>query len=431
MTLASVEYVHHPDAPPLFPPLAARAGDLIFTGGQMAIHPVDGVPPTIKGLPGYPWHGSDIERQLGYLYGNLDQTLGQLSSSLHRTMKINSYHINPPDIDMALRVRKKWFDAETPPPSTLVLARELPMHGPTVLIDMITLADNAELDRRAVTMVKTEQLPQVSIFGWTTFLRALRGGGFVFTAGRTPTTARGVLPEIMPHPEFPYRYHQIRLQAEVVLNELRDILADAGCSLADVVRAEVHLPDMSDLAELDAVWGRFFPEDPPARVIVPLPLASPPYRLEVELIAVDPQGPYHKETVTTSDVSERLGNEPQAVRAGPYLFLSGQLATDFKCGVPPEAQPDPNFPFHSSKIKHQVEYIFGTVDRLCKAAGTSIENLVRRRVHYVDLNDLAEAENIWAERLGDRLPPTTSFRIEGSLPVPGCLVQYDLIAFIQ
>ena len=71
------------------------------------------------------------------------------------------------------------------------------------------------------------------------------------------------------------------------------------------------------------------------------------------------------------------------------------------------------------------------MDRLCKAAGTSIENLVRRRVHYVDLNDLAEAENIWAERLGDRLPPTTSFRIEGSLPVPGCLVQYDLIAFIQ
>ena len=115
----------------------------------MANHPIDGVPLTIKGLPGYPWHGSDIERQLGYLYGNLDQTLGQLSSSLHRTMKINSYHINPPDIDMALRVRKKWFDAETPPPSTLVLARELPMHGPTVLIDMITLADNAELDRKA------------------------------------------------------------------------------------------------------------------------------------------------------------------------------------------------------------------------------------------------------------------------------------------
>ena len=426
-----IQYARHPDAPPGMPPAAARAGDLIFVGGQMAAHPVRGVPDETKLLPGYPWHGSAIEKQLTYLYGNLDATLQKLGSSLRHTLKINSYHTNPPDIDMALRVRKEWFGAQEPPPSTLVLAPELPICGPTVLIDMINLAADARLGRERVKITKTPPIGHVAAFGWAAYLHGVRGGGFVCTQGKVANDQRGPIPEILAHPVFPYRYHQIRVQTEYALATLKDILEDAGCRPEDVVRAEVHLANMADLATLDEIWREFFPKAPPARVVVPLPLAAPSYAVEIEFIAVDPKGPYRKKIIETPEAPRPLGHESQAVMAGPYLFLSGQLATNFKDGMAPEARPNPNFPFHFSPVRLQVDYIYRNVEAICRAAGTSIQNLLKRRVHHLDLKEMAEAEELWQKRLGDRLPPTSTFRVNGPLPVPGCTIQYDLIAFVS
>jgi enamine deaminase RidA (YjgF/YER057c/UK114 family) len=145
---------------------------------------------------------------------------------------------------------------------------------------------------------------------------------------------------------------------------------------------------------------------------------------------VDPNGPYRKETVSTSNAPDPLGCQPQAVKAGPFLFLSAQMATDYKNGLAPEARADANFPYYGSSIKKQVEYILKNVEAICQAAGTSAENLVRRRAIHSDLNELAEAEEVWREALGDRLPPTTIFATTEQPVVPGCTVEYDLIAFI-
>jgi len=62
-------------------PLLVRAGDFIFVGGQTAAHPVHGLPEEAKLLPRMPWHGSSIQKQLDYLYGNLDGLLKKVGSS--------------------------------------------------------------------------------------------------------------------------------------------------------------------------------------------------------------------------------------------------------------------------------------------------------------------------------------------------------------
>lgn len=427
-SVIEIRYVRHPEAPAGSPPLLARAGDLVFVAGQMAAHPIHGLPPEARLLPRMPWHGSSIQKQLSYLYANLEGWLKEVGSSLHHIMKINSYHTNPSDVDMALRVRRDWF-GEDPPPSTLVFTPELPVRGPTALIDMINLATDAPFRREAV-VTKAPAIAQVRAIGWAVYTQAMRGGGFVFTRGAVAHNPDGPLPETDPESDFPYRHHQVRFQAEYALNRLKDLLADAGCSFRDVVRAEVHLPDMNDLAALDEVWEECFPVDPPARVVVPLPLVIPDMRVEIEVIAVDPQGPYRKEVVATDAAPAPLSPESQAVKAGPYLFLSGQMATDYKDGVPAEARPHPGFPHHASPIKRQVEYIYRNVEAICGAAGTSPEYLVKRRVHHVNLNEMPLAEEVWRKRLGDRLPPTSTFRVNDTLPVPECRVQYDLIATV-
>ena len=190
------------------------------------------------------------------------------------------------------------------------------------------------------------------------------------------------------------------------------------------------LADMNDFAELDEMWRDYFPSEPPARVVVPMGLVLPDMKIEIEVIAVDPKGPYRKEIVTTSKAPQSLSPEPQAVKAGPYLFLSGQMATDYVKGIPAEAQPDPNFPFHASPVQRQVQYIYKNVEAICKAAGTSPRNLLKRSAYYQDLKDMPVAERVWQRSLQERIPPTSHLAVPGSLPVPGCRVQYDLIALV-
>jgi enamine deaminase RidA (YjgF/YER057c/UK114 family) len=426
---SELNYVRHHDAPDGEPPVAVRAGDLEFVGGQMAVHPVTGVPTEALLQKGMPYHGSLIEKQLRHIYGALEEQLVEIGTSLKHILKINSFHLHGEDVDMALRVRREWFHREMPPPSTLVFTPELPARDARVLIDLINLAEDATLPMEQVTVTKSPPIAQVKSIGWAVFSQVLKGGGFVFTRGTTAHDQDGPLAETQADYPFPYRHDQVQFQLRYEMERMKDLLEDAGCTMQDVVRAELHMTDMTDIGAVDEIWAEYFPEDPPARVIIPVPLVVLPMRIESELIAIDPKGPFKKEVIRSSEVPARLGPESQAVKAGPYVFLSGQMATDYQNGLAPEARSDPNFPFHTSGPRLEAEYILDNVESLCRAAGTSAANLVKRRVHHTDLSNAPRAEAAWLSRLGSRIPPTSVFRTSGPLPVPDCTVQYDLIAY--
>jgi enamine deaminase RidA (YjgF/YER057c/UK114 family) len=426
---SGIRYLRHPEAPAGAPPIAARAGDLIFVGGQMAAHPVDGIPAETQLLPGMPWHGSLIEKQLRYIYDNLETRLKEVGGSLKRIAKINSFHVYGEDADMALRVRRQWFDHDTPPPSTLVLAPELTVRGARALIDMIAVAEDAAQPMTPVALSKSPPIAQVKAIGWAVYSQVLTAGGLIFTRGTAPHNQNGPLPETLDTYPFPYEFDQVQFQLRYELERLKDLLADAGASLKDVVRAEIHLPDMVNLAAVDEVWKEYFPIDPPARVIIPVPLVIPPMIIETGLIAVDPNGPYKKEVLKAANVPVPKGHESQAIKAGPYVFFSGQMATDYQSGLAPEARVDDNFPFHASRPRLEAEYVLKNVQALCDVAGTSVANIVKRRIHHTDLADAPRAEAAWMKQLGDQLPPTSVIKTSGPLPVPGCSIQYDLIAY--
>ena len=422
-----------PDSPTDSVPFACRAGDFVFLAGGIAAHPKTGVPLELKALLGYPYHWSNINKQIDYIYTQMSSVLAEAGSSMEQIMKVNTYHTNPQDIYEALRLRKDYFGTETPPPSTLVLVPELPVREACVTTDIIALASDAILGREAActSTAQAPMPPHQRIWGNRIYIKAAKGGGFIFTSGRTnnvigaPTDDKSVGKE-----DFPYFYDKPRVATEIILDYLKSVLEEEGASFADVVKAEIHVKNMSDIAGLDEVWQKAFPKDPPARVFVPVTFPNEYAIFEIELIAVDPKGPYKKEIVFSSAAPKPLGHESQAVKAGYLLFFSSQLATDYKNGVAPEARTDINFPFHSSHVKKQVRYILTNIDSICKEAGTSKDHLVRRRAIHENLNELGQAESVWREVLGNRLPPTTTFRTAGPLLVPGCMVQYDLIAFL-
>lgn len=75
-------------------------------------------------------------------------------------------------------------------------------------------------------------------------------------------------------------------QTEQVMKNIGAILEAAGYTYANVVKSTCLLADMNDFAAMNAVYGKYYTENPPARAaygVVKLPLGS---LIEIETIAV-------------------------------------------------------------------------------------------------------------------------------------------------
>ena len=80
----------------------------------------------------------------------------------------------------------------------------------------------------------------------------------------------------------------IEREAERALRNVGAVLDAAGVGYAQVVKATVFLVDMADFSALNAVYGRFFPDPPPARSTVAVAALPRGARVEIEVVAVRP-----------------------------------------------------------------------------------------------------------------------------------------------
>lgn len=75
-------------------------------------------------------------------------------------------------------------------------------------------------------------------------------------------------------------------QTEQVMQNLHYVLAQAGVSFDRVVKTTCFLADMNDFAAFNSVYGKYFPENPPARSCVEVSSLPMGLKVEVEMIAV-------------------------------------------------------------------------------------------------------------------------------------------------
>ena len=107
------------------------------------------------------------------------------------------------------------------------------------------------------------------------YSQAVEHGGLVFTSGVLPVDP--VTGEIYSG--------DVQVQTELILNNLENILKEAGCTLKNVVKTTVYMTDLTKFAEMNATYETFFKENPPARStlqVVALPKGSV---VEIEAIA--------------------------------------------------------------------------------------------------------------------------------------------------
>ena len=77
-----------------------------------------------------------------------------------------------------------------------------------------------------------------------------------------------------------------------------------------------------------------------------------------------------------------------------------------------------------------MRYMLKNVAAICEAAGTTLENVVRRACFHDTGERFAETMEEWATHFPERKPCSTTLIIGGPLVVPGAHTLLDLIAFV-
>src|SRR5262249_26096051 len=94
-------------------------------------------------------------------------------------------------------------------------------------------------------------------------------------------------------------------------------------------------------------------------------------------------------------VPRPLANYNEAFVIGDLVFAAGQLASDFKTGVPPEARKRDGFPFYGSDIELQTAYLLENLKKTFEAAGSSLDHVAKAQVFLTDLNAFHGFDSVW------------------------------------
>jgi len=74
-------------------------------------------------------------------------------------------------------------------------------------------------------------------------------------------------------------------QTEIVLEQLKLCLETAGSSLAQVLKCNVYCTSVEKFGAVNAIYARYFPTDPPARIFVCVPAWPGKFDIEIDCIA--------------------------------------------------------------------------------------------------------------------------------------------------
>jgi 2-iminobutanoate/2-iminopropanoate deaminase len=122
-------------------------------------------------------------------------------------------------------------------------------------------------------------------------------------------------------------------------------------------------------------------------------------RLQVPA-APKPQGPYSS-----------------VVRAGDFLFLSGQGPVDPATGVMQS----------EASVHEQTRLVLQNLQTVLQGCGAGLEDVVKCSVFLLDVNDFSAMNEVYAEVFGDTKPARTT--VAAGMVAPGMKVEIDCVAY--
>jgi 2-iminobutanoate/2-iminopropanoate deaminase len=123
-----------------------------------------------------------------------------------------------------------------------------------------------------------------------------------------------------------------------------------------------------------------------------------------------------RETITSPSAPAALGPYSQAVRAGDFIFCSGQTGLDPATGVLREG------------VVAQAEQVLDNLAAVLAAAGASFADVVKTTIFLLDMADFQTINAIYGKRFTGALPARSTVQV-AALPKAG-LVEIEMVAYV-
>lgn len=123
-----------------------------------------------------------------------------------------------------------------------------------------------------------------------------------------------------------------------------------------------------------------------------------------------------KTELNSKEAPGAIGPYSQAVKAGNFIYVSGQLPINAKTGEMPE------------DIKEQTRQSIENIKAILKEAGASLDNVVKSTVYLDDMANFAPMNEVYAEYFnGGVYPARAAFAVK-ELPKKA-KVEIEVVAF--
>lgn len=105
-------------------------------------------------------------------------------------------------------------------------------------------------------------------------------------------------------------------------------------------------------------------------------------------------------SVSTPDAPQAIGPYSQAIRAGQFLFLSGQIPLDPGTGE-----------VVTGDVREQTRRVLDNIGGVLAAAGASMEAVVKTTVFLIDLADFTAMNEVYATAFQSPAPARSTVQV--------------------
>jgi len=127
-----------------------------------------------------------------------------------------------------------------------------------------------------------------------------------------------------------------------------------------------------------------------------------------------------KKVIKTSKAPKPVGPYNQAIKAGNFIYCSGQIAID----------PVSNEINCQGNIEKETIQVLKNLLAVLNAGGAKAEDVIKTTIFLTDLKNFKTVNEIYSEFFNVEAPPARACVEVSSLP-KGVLIEIDCIAFVD
>ena len=398
-----------------------RAGNWLFMTGHEAFDFENGVPAEVAGPANFPTYGLPRYRREGdFILRRCRDMLAGCGASLATSVRLDQYYPTHEAVDPYHLSRRAYFGDYIPPSTSVVMNRCL---GERMSMNVSLIAVLPHDDWTIEPVYPTD----VEAPSWSGFVPAITCNDFVFVAGQMASGGdRAIDPEARV-PEFArWGGSDIRKQTEfLITRKLEPALRAAGSALPLSLKAQVYIEGIEHFPDFVDVWNRYFSQSPCALTIVPTrTFGTVGGIIEINLLALR-DGARTKKEIINAPLPAMVSYGPAAVRAGDLLLLSGLMPIETDGSVPGQSLAG-DFAALRCRAYHQMRRLLGIAEHTCRAAGTSLTQVVRAHQFHRDIGDVPATQRAWQVQCPGLPVPFGAVGVPAPLPVTEADLILDL-----